>query len=67
MEWSWVWVWVLVPVAGILAWGARGVTKAIVDGRRGATGPEELAAIRTRLDAIDGRLAVVEKAINDIP
>ncbi len=61
------WMWVFIPIAAILAWGAIKVTKAIVGGRQGGTDAAALAEIHAKLDASDGRLAVVEKAINDIP
>ncbi len=61
------WMWVFIPIAAILAWSAVRMTKAIVGGRQGGADAEALTEIRAKLEAIDTRLAVVEKAINDIP
>ena len=63
MEWLSYGAWALIPIAGIIAWGAIGVTRAA----KGGSGKTELEAISTRLDAIDTRLAAVEKTLNDIP
>ena len=52
----------IIPVIGVLAWGAVVITWIVFRNKRGE--PGELA---TRLDAIDSRLAAVEKTLNDIP
>ena len=64
MEWLGYGIWALIPIAGVIAWGAIGVAKAL---KGDGAAKEDLDRISQRLDAIDGRLAVVEKAINDIP
>jgi uncharacterized membrane protein YGL010W len=55
--------WYWIPIVGIIAWGAIGVTYGIFSHRKGAL-PDDLVQ---RLDAIDARLAAVEKTLNDIP
>ena len=52
----------IIPAIGVLAWGAVVITWIVFRNKRGE--PGELAA---RLDAIDSRLAAVEKTLNDIP
>jgi len=63
MEWLSYGAWALIPIVGTIAWGAIGVTRAM----RGGTGKAELDGVAKRLDAIDARLAAVEKTLNDIP
>ncbi|MBW4033378.1 MAG: hypothetical protein HIU88_12075 [Acidobacteria bacterium] len=60
-------VWVLVPVVAILAWGARGITRTIVEARHNDPGSTALTSVNERLAAIDTRLAAVESTLNDIP
>ncbi len=57
------WAWIV--IVAIIAWAVITTVGTIVGRRRPAD--DEVAAIRTRLDSIDHRLASVEKAINDIP
>lgn len=60
-------VWVLVPIVAIIAWGARGITRTIMESRRPATDTAGLSSVNAKLDAIDARLTAVEKTLNDIP
>jgi len=57
------WAWIV--IVAIIAWAVITTVGMVTNRRR--DGDEEVAAIRTRLDSIDHRLASVEKAINDIP
>ncbi|MEO8528776.1 MAG: hypothetical protein ABI435_06835 [Pseudolysinimonas sp.] len=59
MDWSWN---ALIPILGVLAWAAVAITAIVSRSRRG--NPD---AVTGRLDAIDARLATVEKTLNDIP
>lgn len=56
-EWYWI-----IPALGVLAWAGVVVTWIVFRARRGDPG-----GIAKRLDAIDARLAAVEKTLNDIP
>jgi len=70
----------LIPIVAILAWGAHGVVREIYKGKarvaeagRGDTRQalDEGVAINkqvlAKLDALETRLASVEKTLNDIP
>ena len=59
MEWSW---YALIPIIGVLAWAGVIVTWIVFRARRG-----DPSGVARRLDAIDARLAAVEKTLNDIP
>jgi hypothetical protein len=52
----------LIPGLGVIAWAAVVITWIVMRARRG-----DPDLVMTRLDAIDGRLAAVEKTLNDIP
>ncbi len=67
MEWysSWGWVYALIPIVAVVVWGVYMVARTVTRGRE--ADPAAFAAMQTRLDAIDARLAAVEKTINDIP
>lgn len=51
-----------IPVIGVLAWAGVVVTWIVFRARRG-----DPDGILKRLEAIDARLAAVEKTLNDIP
>ena len=51
--------WVAIPIVGTIVWGRRK--------SREGTGAAGQDALMARLDAIDTRLAAVEKTLNDIP
>ncbi len=62
----------LIPLIGVLAWAAVVIVWTVTRNRR--RGPEDVAASReqtdkilARLDALDTRLAAVEKTLSDIP
>ncbi len=56
----------LIPIVALLGWGVSRVIRA-AKGADFAASQAQLEAIHRRLDAIDIRLAVVEKTLNDIP
>lgn len=60
-------VWAVVPVVAILAWGARGITRTIVEARHNDAGSAALTTVNERVAAIDTRLAALEKTLSDIP
>jgi hypothetical protein len=51
--------WVAIPIVGTIIWGRRK--------SRASAGAPGQDAVLARLDAIDTRLAAVEKTLNDIP
>lgn len=70
----------LIPIAGILAWGAHGVVEEIYKGRAKVAEAgqgdvkralDEAAAtnrqVLAKLESLETRLANVEKTLNDIP
>ncbi|MEO5535978.1 MAG: hypothetical protein ABIR17_12705 [Pseudolysinimonas sp.] len=59
MDWPW---YAFIPILGVIAWAAVAITAVVSRHRRG--NPD---AVIARLDAIDARLATVEKTLNDIP
>jgi hypothetical protein len=78
MQW-WGFIWVLVPVAGIVGWAIRENAKYRAQGRSAdLAGTSELKSVveqntavnkqlLEKLDSLEGRLASVEKTLNDIP
>ena len=62
-------IWVVASVIGVAAWAAIIITWIITRNRRRPAGEHDaaLSSVLTRLDAIDTRLAAVEKTLNDIP
>jgi len=61
---DWQWLLWLIPIAAVLSWGVQGAIRAAKGGGPAKT---DLDPVRQRLDAIDTRLAAVEKTLNDIP
>ncbi|CAN5383982.1 hypothetical protein BH11ACT3_BH11ACT3_16210 [soil metagenome] len=57
-------IYILIAIVGVIAWATVGIVAIVINRRRKSGATPELLA---RLDAIDGRLAVVEKTLNDIP
>jgi len=70
----------LIPIVAILAWGAHGVVREIYKGKarvaEAGRGDAQQALdegvainkqVLTKLDALETRLASVEKTLNDIP
>jgi TolA-binding protein len=78
MYW-WNFVWVIVPVAAIVAWMVRENARYRAQGRStDSLGASELKSVveqntavnrqlLEKLDSLEGRLASVEKTLNDIP
>ena len=62
-------IWVVASVIGVAAWAAIIITWIITRNRRRPAEEQDsvLSTVLTRLDAIDTRLAAVEKTLNDIP
>ena len=59
----------LLPALGVLAWAAIPLTWIALRHRKSASdaGSPALETVLGRLDAIDSRLAAVEKTLNEIP
>ena len=63
-DYTWIWavVWALIPATFIVTWGIRRV----VPSTRGVS-RSQLDELRKQINALDTRLASIEKTLNDIP